>query len=101
MKKAIKFLLLSLLLIIGFSSQTFAQSITGKILNEDGEPIPYANVFVREAQAGTNSDEEGKYFMTLPTGGEYEIVFSSIGYESKSMEIVVGDVEVMMILTVT
>jgi hypothetical protein len=95
-KKAIKFLLLSLLLIIGFSSQTFAQSITGKILNEDGEPIPYANVFVREAQAGTNSDEEGKYFMTLPTGGEYEIVFSSIGYESKSMEIVVGDVEVRL-----
>ena len=96
MKKAIKFLLLPLLLIIGFSSQTSAQSITGKIFNENGESIPYANIFVREAQTGTNSDEEGKYFMTLPTGGEYEIVFSSIGYESKSMEIVVGDVEVRL-----
>ena len=58
MKKAIKLLLLSLLLIIGFSAQTFAQSITGTILNEDGEGIPYANVFVREAQTGTNTDEE-------------------------------------------
>lgn len=95
-KKSTQQVLLSLLLMIGMISQGFSQSISGKILNEKGEPIPYANIFVREAQTGTNSDDEGKYLMTLAAPGEYEVVFSSIGYESKSMEIVVGDVEVRL-----
>jgi hypothetical protein len=95
-KKAIQYLLLSLLFIIGISSSIFAQSIRGRVLNQDGEPIPYANIYLNEAQSGTNSDEGGNYFLTIYAPGEYEIVFSSLGYESKSMEIVIGDTEVRL-----
>lgn len=45
-----------------------------------GEEMPYANVFAKEANAGTTNSLYGFYFISLPKG-KYPFSFSYIGYE--------------------
>ena len=62
-----------------------AQSLSGTITNTDEEPIPYANIFIKELSTGTSCDFEGKFFLTLEAAQEYNLVISAIGYESKNV----------------
>ena len=71
-----------------------AQSISGYLINEHKEPVPFANIFVKEIQSGTSSDAEGHFFLTLTTNGEYELIISSVGYETQSIKVLVGEEEV-------
>ncbi|MEM9260783.1 MAG: DUF5686 family protein, partial [Bacteroidota bacterium] len=69
-----------------------SQNITGRITNEFGEPLPFANVYVQQTAGGTISDDAGLYNLALATEGEYDLVFSSLGYTSKSLHaILTGD----------
>ncbi len=73
------FTFLFLLSIVGFVN---AQSATGYVLNKEGEPVPFANIFVKQIQTGTSANFEGKYYLGLPAKGEYDFVISAVGYES-------------------
>ncbi|OIQ40295.1 MAG: TonB-dependent receptor [Bacteroidetes bacterium MedPE-SWsnd-G1] len=79
-----KKLLIIATLFIGVS--VFAQQkgeITGKVLDKDmnNEPLPFANIFIKDTQIGITSDFDGNYsFQALP--GTYTLVFSFIGYET-------------------
>jgi outer membrane receptor for ferrienterochelin and colicins len=59
------------IVIIGFlflSTFTFGQTITGKITTENGDEIPYANVYLKKTKIGTSSDENGFYELNkIPT----------------------------------
>ena len=81
-------LLPNLLLLVSISLG--AQSISGRVTNEKKEPIPFANIFVRELNSGTSTDTDGNYFLNLDPG-QYEIVISSIGYESLFIKVPIGD----------
>jgi len=48
---------------------------------ETGEPLPYANVYLKNTQFGAASDVHGYYVITGIPDGEYTIVVSMIGYE--------------------
>lgn len=83
---------LLVLLLIGSATGLDAQVIRGKITNEFREPLPYANVYVQQLKTGTVSDDEGHYELRLDVEGEYNLAFSSLGYESKSERVLlVGD----------
>lgn len=60
--------------------QLYAFQLRGKVTESDGEPIPYANVFVRNSTYGVVTNVKGEYFLELENG-DYEILFSSMGYE--------------------
>lgn len=66
------------------------RNVSGYVLDENNSPIPFANVFVRELGAGTITDLEGRYFLTLQSG-DYTFVFSSIGYEDQAISIQLGE----------
>lgn len=69
-----------------------AQVITGRIINEFKEPLPYANIYVQELETGTVSDDQGNYVLHPDVDGEYHLVFSSLGYEGRSERVLlVGD----------
>lgn len=70
-----------------------AQQLQGTVLDEYGEPVPYANVFIRQLETGTSTDEVGAFSYNFPVVGEYDLVFSSVGYESQSVHLVVTDGE--------
>lgn len=69
-----------------------AQGIQGKVLDQNGSPVPYANIFVEEEQTGTSSDEQGDYLLRLPTKGDYRVIVSALGYTSNVDTVIIGDV---------
>ena len=76
-------LILSFIGLLFLVDTAFGQSLSGFVVNEDNEPIPYVNIFVRQLSSGTTTDEKGYYFLTMDPG-EYDLVISSIGYETKN-----------------
>ncbi len=82
--------LLLLFALIGLSTTAGAQSLTGRVTNEYDEPVPFANVYVKELGTGALSDDEGRYTFPFSVDGEYEIVFSSLGYTSRTINLIVG-----------
>lgn len=70
-----------------FSAFAFAQetgTIAGALSDKEmnNEPLPFANVTVKNTSKGTTSDFDGLYKIeNIPTG-TYTIVFSFIGYET-------------------
>ena len=69
---------------------SFAQ--TGKLkgkVTEDSSPIPSVNIFLMGTTIGTVSDEKGNYnFSSIPVG-DYQIRFSSVGFETKFFNITI------------
>lgn len=77
--------LFALSLLTGFILS--GQTLSGRITNEYDEPVPFANVFVRELGTGALSDDEGNYTINFRIDGDYELVFSSLGYESRTFNV--------------
>ena len=83
----------SLLLLILFCAcalYSSAQHITGRVYNTDNEPIPFVNLFVNQLQTGTSADENGIYFLNVDVG-EYDFVFSALGYETQKVRLTIID----------
>jgi hypothetical protein len=85
----------TLIVFLFFFAQIYtldAQVIIGRIINEFNEPVPFTNIYVQQLRTGTTSDDEGKYILDMDVEGEYNLVFSSIGYKSQSERVLlVGD----------
>ena len=63
-----------------------AQTAVGFVVDEDGEPIPYASVYVKkDPVGGTMTDLDGRYELQLDTlvKNSDEVVFSFIGYRTE------------------
>lgn len=86
------FLFLGLLfsLIFSLSSELSAQGLNGYVYNDNNEVLPYVNIYVRELETGTVTNEEGYYYYQL-IPGNYTVVFSAIGYNSVSKNIRIAD----------
>lgn len=56
-------------------------SIYGKVVNEDNEPVAYCSIGIKNSTIGTISDENGNYTLRIPFKTKDDIVFSSIGYK--------------------
>ncbi len=63
--------------------------LTGKVLDETGEPLPFASVYVRNTTNGTAANANGEYRLSLGPG-TYEVVFQYIGYKQKIESITIG-----------
>lgn len=55
-------------------------TLSGKITNEDNAPLPYANISAKNTSIGTVTNDNGKYSLSLPSGQEFTIVMSFVGY---------------------
>lgn len=56
-----------------------ARTITGKVTDENGDPLIGASVQVFNSSQGTSTDTDGNYSLALPAGTEI-LVFSYTGY---------------------
>jgi hypothetical protein len=75
-----KHLFLLTLSFIIFTSLLSAQTLKGKITSQNGEPIQYSTVFIKELRQGTTTNTKGDYEINLPAG-TYTIVYQSLGYQ--------------------
>ncbi|MCF8331111.1 MAG: DUF5686 and carboxypeptidase regulatory-like domain-containing protein [Bacteroidales bacterium] len=71
--------------------QAFGQSgIKGQIGDENGNPIAFASVYVKETQTGTITNRHGEYQLHLPKGN-YTIKYQHLGYKSEKKQIAVDE----------
>ncbi len=70
-----------LLLFLGISTLIYSQSrtITGKVVDEKGEPLPGVTVLVAGTQSGTITDFDGNYSINV-NPDQQGLMFSFIGY---------------------
>jgi hypothetical protein len=61
-------------------------SVRGRITDNNGEPLPGANVVVEGTTIGSVSDIEGNYSITIPNNASH-LTFSYIGYNSQTLPI--------------
>ena len=79
-------LLISFLIpIVGFSNH-----ISGIISDENGEPLPFASIYIKNTTYGVSSNAFGEYFIELESGN-YTIIFSYIGFENEEKSINLTD----------
>ena len=81
-----KFYLKTLLLIFSVTCSSQNNSLTGKI-SDRLENLSYANIYIQNTKFGTSSNDEGYYQIKNIPSGTYKIVVSSIGYNTKTIEI--------------
>ncbi len=61
-------------------------SISGIVLDEQGQPLPGTTVLVKGTTIGTTTDMEGRYSLTLPTTAK-TIAFSFVGMRMEEIPI--------------
>ena len=79
MKKTITLSLFILLCVQSFYSQT---KISGKVSDQKKQPLPGANVFIKDSYDGMSSGADGTFSFTANDTGEVTIVTSFIGFET-------------------
>lgn len=72
------------------NSQTGTASITGLVTDNEGRPIPYVTVTLKnnatQSTQTTQCDSVGQFgFTQLSTQGTYNLDFSAVGYESRTI----------------
>ena len=90
MKRQLRFILAFVLILSGIGA--FAQSvtggrvITGKVVDENGEPLIGAGVVTADGKRGVVTDLDGKYTLTLDKSDK-TLKYSFIGYATQEIEI--------------
>jgi len=70
----------------GAQNQASTGAVTGVVVEEQrGEPLPGANVRIREASKGTTTDLDGRYRLEELEPGAYDLVFSFVGFQQKTV----------------
>ncbi len=60
--------------------------ISGKVTEENGEPVPFASVYIEGSSRGTTTNIEGNYNLELEPGS-YNIVFRFIGFKQRTEQV--------------
>lgn len=97
---SLAFLLIATLSYSAWSSVEYASSfssvkimqelgtINGKVVDEKGEPLPFANVAIKELNKSTQSNADGEYSFSVPSGN-YTVVVTYISYTSVTLNKVI------------
>ncbi len=89
MKKCVLFLgFLSLCTALALSGSAWAGTtgkIVGKVLDQNGEALPGANVVIEGQNLGSTADAEGFYVILRADPGLYTLKASLIGYQTESL----------------
>ncbi len=79
---------LFLLCFLSFTLSSLAEEhlIQGRVLSNDGKPLPYAYIDVEGKPYATQADKDGNFHLNLPTGN-YTLKASMLGYTSEVKKI--------------
>ncbi len=79
------------LLLLSLSSHAALQAqIYGTITDTNGEPLPFASIYLQGSSTGTTSNVDGAYQFD-PGQGTFSLVYRYIGYRQKIVQADLGD----------
>ena len=85
---------ISIALLLGFTLVASAQNkVVGTTSDKNNKPLPSVNISIPEIHKETISDAEGKYALNNLPKGNFTIVFSLIGYATKSVTLTISNKE--------
>ena len=93
-----KILFITLSLLFSTVATAFAQNITGKVLDSEGNPLPGASVYWADTNVGEASDIEGRFRVHRVKGYD-RLVGSFLGYNNDTVRIDNNSTEVVLRLT--
>lgn len=70
-------------------------TVTGRIVNEAGEPIPGATVRIQNSGSGTAADADGKFTLRVPNS-RVSLLVSFIGYDTKTVAVTAGPLRIQL-----
>ena len=90
-----KYLNLTAIFLLAIISSISAQVINGFVRDDaTGEPLSYANVFIKDSNIGVASGVDGYYALTnIPSDGDYTVIASIIGYTMITKDVSIKDGE--------
>ena len=83
----IKCIALLLCCLCSFYAEAQQYLLSGKVTDAQLDPLSFVTVQLRGQQIGTRTDEKGHYEFQLEEG-EYEIVFSLMGYKKQAIKFI-------------
>jgi iron complex outermembrane receptor protein len=73
-----------------WSAAAFSQhTITGLVVDEEGQPLPGANLVIKELNRGTVTSGEGVFSLESIPQGSYALIGSFMGYETVIQQITI------------
>ncbi|MBE9512344.1 MAG: carboxypeptidase-like regulatory domain-containing protein, partial [Bacteroidetes bacterium] len=78
----------------------YGQAIKGKITDSNGQPIPFATVYIKELTKGLTANKDGDFDLKIPEG-QYSVIISALGYKPENRQIKISNatIETNFILT--
>ena len=74
-----------------------AQNINGKIVDNKGEPILGANIYLENTYDGTTSDEQGEFTFTSSKKGQQTLIVSYLGFATYRKTMPINQMKNVMI----
>jgi hypothetical protein len=75
--------LFTVLIITAIFTTINAQTkISGKITDENNQPLPGANIYIKDSYDGVSSEADGNFSFTTDEKGEQVLVVSFVGYQT-------------------
>jgi hypothetical protein len=89
--------LLLLLLVSLFSQLSLAQKkaafVSGKVVDENEQPLPKVSIIILGRQAGIASSDSGSFRLKVPADKAFALVFSFTGYKSEQRNFLLNENE--------
>ncbi|WP_074406920.1 TonB-dependent receptor [Aquimarina megaterium] len=77
---------------------TAQTTISGKVVDDGNQPIPGANITLKNSSSGTVADFDGIFTLTVQESPPFTIIASSVGFESSSIDISSQTVDLTIVL---
>jgi len=84
MKRVLLTLLMSVLVCVYIQAQN--RTVSGKVTDETGQPLPQVTVLLKGTTTGTPTDADGNYRLSVPDAGG-TLLFRFLGYVTQEVEI--------------
>ncbi|HEX3385912.1 MAG TPA: carboxypeptidase-like regulatory domain-containing protein, partial [Mucilaginibacter sp.] len=81
----LKLLLCPIFVLLSVWAMAQGVTVSGKITDDKGQPLPGATVIIRGTTKGTNADLSGKYTITANNGNV--LIFSMLGYIRQEVKV--------------
>ena len=85
---------------INFSVSAQFAVLSGKVTDQEGQPLPGATIMITGTQSGVASDNNGHFKLSKVSFGSYELAVSMVGYQKKVITVLVRN-ENPSFLTIT
>lgn len=70
--------------------QGLAGGIKGTVRGDDGSPLAFATIYVKQTGSGTTTNDEAYYELQL-SPGKYDLIYQYLGYETQVHQVEVGN----------